>query len=268
MDMHESLRVTPDYEKLQSGIRMAGNELLRKYWRSSTPMKITQKESIYAIVTEADKVSEEILFNVLQGEEILSEESPRKIDSSDFWVMDPLDGTSFFARGLEGWSISLAHVKNGEVDIGMTFAPVEDELFYAKIGEGAFLNGKRIGASSTRAIKDSLVNISQAVIRNDEKGSIRRLISDTRSLWSTGSTARALANLAAGRIDIAIHERQAFWDIAAGIALVREAGGRFTNWEKSQKFDMTGAQIPQNNILATNGHLHDSALTYLNSKEI
>lgn len=268
MDMHESLRVTPEYERLQSGIRGAGDELLKKYWRNSTPMKITQKESIYSIVTEADIVSEKILLSLFQGEEVLSEESPRKIDSSDFWVMDPLDGTSFFERGLEGWSISLAHVINGEVQLGMTFAPVEDELFYAKTGEGAFLNGKRITVSSTNSLKDSLVNISQAVIRTDEKGLIRKLITDTRALWSTGSTACALGNLAAGRIDVAIHQNQAFWDIAAGIVLVKEAGGKLTNWGESQKFDMTGAQIPQNNILATNGHLHDPALRYLNFRGI
>lgn len=261
--MHETLQITPEYERLQSGIRRAGNELLTSFWRKSTPMEVTQKESIHSILTEADIVSEKILLDLLQGEEVLSEESPRKINSPDFWVIDSLDGTSFFARGLEGWSISLAHVKNGEVDLGMTFAPVENELFYAKVGEGAFLNGKRINVSSTKNLKDSLVNISQAVIRTDETGSIRKLIRNSRSLWSTGSTARALANLAAGRIDVAIHQNQAFWDIAAGIVLVKEAGGRLTNWQESQKFDMTGAQIPQNNILATNGHLYDSVMGYL-----
>lgn len=261
-------QINPEYEKLQSGIRRAGDELLRKYWRSVTPMEATQKESIHSIVTEADKASEEILLNLLRGEEVLSEESPRKINSSDFWVIDPLDGTSFFARGLEGWSITLAHVKNGEVELGLTFAPVENELFYAKTEEGAFLNGKRIITSSTKNLKDSLVNISQAVIRTDEKGSIRKLISNTRTLWSTGSTARALANLAAGRIDVAIHEKQAFWDIAAGTVLVKEAGGKLTNWEESQNFDMTGAQTSQNNILATNGYLYNSVVRYLNSKGV
>lgn len=259
----ESLKIIPEYEKLQSGIRRAGDELLKKYWRNAVPLEVTQKESIYAIVTEADKVSEAILLDLLQGE-VLSEESPRKINSSDFWVVDPLDGTSFFARGLEGWSISLAHVRNGEVELGLTFAPVENELFFAKTGEGAFLNGKRIGVSTTENLKDSLVNISQAAIRTDDKGSIRRLIADTRALWSTGSTARALANLAAGRIDVAIHQNQAFWDIAAGIVLVKEAGGKLTNWQENQEFDMTGAQVSQNHILATNGHLHNSVVKYLN----
>lgn len=263
MNMNENLRVTSEYERLRSGMRRVGNELLTNFWRKPTPMEVTQKESIHSIVTKADIVSEEILLDLLQGEEVLSEESPRKINSPDFWVIDSLDGTTFFARGLEGWSISLAYVKNGEVELGMTFAPVEDELFYAKVGEGAFLNGKRIMTSSTKNLKDSLVNISQAVIRTDETGSIRKLIRDSRSLWSTGSTARALANLAAGRIDIAIHKNQAFWDIAAGIILVNEAGGRLTNWQESQRFDMTGAQIPQNNILATNGHLHDFVVRYL-----
>lgn len=263
-----SLRITPEYERLRSVMLMAGDELLKKYWRSFAPLKAIQKESIHAIVTEADKASEKILLDSLRGEEVLSEESPSKIESLDFWITDPLDGTSFFARGLEGWLISLAHVRNGKVELGMTFAPVEDELFYAKTGEGAFLNGKRIRVSSTKSLKDSLVNISQAVIRTDEAGSIRKFISDTRSLWSTGSTARALANLAAGRIDIAIHQDQAFWDIAAGIVLVKEAGGRFTNWEESQRFDMTGEQVPQNHILATNGHLHSSVVRYLNPKTI
>lgn len=261
------LQITPEYEKLQAGLREAAKELLR-YWRSSRQLVATQKESIHAIVSDADKASEAILFKLFAGENVLSEETPIEIISRDFWVIDPLDGTSFFVRKIEGWSISVAHVRNGKVDLGLTYAPVEDELFYAKDGEGAFLNGKRIYVSKTKDLKDCLINVSEASIRADETGSIRRLISDTRSLWTTGSTARALANLAAGRIDVSVHQNQAFWDIAAGIVLVQEAGGSFTNWEKSKQFDMTGAITPQNNILATNGYLHDSVIKYLNPNRL
>lgn len=97
-----------EYELLQIGFQTAGRELL-KLWRRSK-LQVTQKESIHSIATEADIVSQNILANwvsqLYPKSEILSEESDNSVQGSDFWTIDPLDGTSHFERGLEGWSVS------------------------------------------------------------------------------------------------------------------------------------------------------------------
>lgn len=260
--MNERLRMTPEYLELSEGFRKAGIVLL-EHFRNSSGLDFEQKESIHSIRIEADLASEKVLLELLQGEPVLSEETLVDIKSPSFWIIDPLDGTSFFADGLKDWSVTLARVKDGQVEMGMTYVPTEDEMFYARVGQGAFLNGDRIMVSPKRNLKDAIANIDQRSIRTDETGTIRQLVKDTRSLWTTGSTARALAYLAMGRIGIAVHQEQAIWDIAAGIVLVQEAGGRFTNWTGGQEFDLTGKRTPQNNILATNGYLHRSVIEYL-----
>lgn len=242
-------------------LREAG-EIGMKYWRKNIPAEV--KESHYAIVTEADKEIEAFLTEQLTrhypDHDILAEESPKSV-SEPFFVIDPLDGTSFFHRGLTDWSVTFARVDGG-VQFGATYNPVLDELYYANLGNGAYLNGQPIHVSSS-SISEAIVGVGHGALYSDD-GRIRDLLKDIRVNWSAGSSAYVLANLAAGRIDAFIHQNQAFWDIAAGTILIREAGGKFTNWEGSQKFDMTGARTSQNNVLATNGYLHDSFITYLN----
>lgn len=262
----ERRNFSPEYEMLQTGFQTTGRELL-KIWRKDK-LAVVQKESIHSIVTEADLTSQTILVNWIKQlypkSEILSEESNNSVKGSDFWIIDPLDGTSHFERGLEGWSISGARVVNGEVVSGVTYAPIANEFFYAEKGKGAFVNGVRLCVSDTEALKDSTINAGHRTVRIDQEGKVKLLLQNTRTMWTTGSTALVLANLAAGRLDIALQEEQSFWDIAAGTLLIREAGGKFTNRQGSEEFDMSGKRTHQNDIVVTNGILHDAVLEYLN----
>lgn len=231
-----------------------------KYWRTDIPA--TVKESHHSIVTDADKATEDFLIDQLTkhfpDHDILSEESPKKV-SEPFFAVDPLDGTSFFHRGLTDWTVTFARV-DGDIQFGATYSPVLDELYYAQLNNGAYMNGKQIYVSSS-SINESLVNVGHRVLRTDESGRIKTLLRDIRTNWTTGSTAFAFANLAAGKIDAVIQQNQAFWDIAAGIVLVREAGGIVTTWNKKLDFDRSGETV--NNILATNGPLHKHLLGIL-----
>lgn len=231
-----------------------------KYWRTNIPASV--KESHYSIVTQADEEIEAFLIERLTkhfpDHNILSEESPKSV-SEPFFVIDPLDGTSFFYRGLTDWTATFARV-DGDVQFGATYNPVLDELYYANLGYGAYLNDKRIHVSFS-SISEALVNVGHRVLYSDESGKVRRLLKDIRVNWTTGSTAFAFANLASGRIDAVIQQNQAFWDIAAGIALIREAGGTVTTWDNKTNFDRSGESV--NSVLATNGSLHNHLLGVL-----
>lgn len=252
---HRSTEEEAKTKLLLKILREAG-EIGMKYWRKAIPAEV--KESHYAIVTEADKEIEAFLIEQLTSHypdhDILAEESPKSV-SEPFFVIDPLDGTSFFHRGLTDWSVTFARVDGG-VQFGATYNPVLDELYYANLGNGAYLNGQPIHVSSS-SISEAIVGVGHGALYSDD-GRIRDLLKDIRVNWSTGSSAFVLANLAAGRIDAFIHQNQAFWDIAAGIILVKEAGGTVTTWDNKTNFDRSGKTV--NSILATNGSLHNQFL--------
>ncbi len=264
---HEFLAVNLEYEMLKEGLTRAGNVCLG-YWRQGAIASI-QKDSIHSVVTEADLKSQSILVDWMRKmypqTQIMSEESVNANPSADFWTIDPLDGTSHFERGLEGWSISAARVVKGEVLTAVTYAPVANEFFYASRDEGAFVNGRRMRVSTIDNLKDGVINVGHRTVRTDEDGRVRELLKKVRTMWTTGSTTLVLANLAAGRLDISLQEEQSFWDIAAGILLVNEAGGKFTNREGSEEFDISGARTHQNDIVVTNGILHEDILEQFSS---
>lgn len=254
-----------EYEQLSEGVRKAGLACL-KYWR--TNIKAEKKESIHSVVTIADTESETILLELLSGmypgRSVMSEETrPDAPEESNFWVVDPIDGSADFEAGRKEWAIALAEVKDGQVATSIVYAPVFNEYYFARLGEGAFLNGQIIHVSSAGSLSESIVDIGQRVSREDDIGFDKRLRRVSQTIHTGGSSSLVYADLARGGISVAIQQEQAFWDIAPGQLLVQEAGGRFTNWEGNTDFIVTGKRIPQNNVLATNGILHETVLGLL-----
>jgi len=219
-----------------------------------------QKTTIHEITTPVDLEIEKILKSRIKMEfpndGILAEESPEKV-SGAFWTVDPLDGSSYFQRGLADWSIHVARIVDREVVIAMTLCPVTGEFYYSEKGKGAYMNGERIHVSEKKNINEGIFFFGHNYLRaaNDLKSI--ELRKNVRAIWSTGSTALALCNLAAGRLDIGIQTNQCYWDIT-GMLHVIEAGGKFTNWEGQMEYDQSGQKT--NNILATNGKLHEVVL--------
>ena len=171
-------------------------------------------------VTNADIKAEKIIIEELmkakKNYSIISEEDGSKInsDSENVWIIDPIDGTSNFLHGIPHFAISIALKSNNEIISGLIYDPIKDEMFYAEKNSGAFFNNQRIKVSKKKEIENCLF----------ATGGKEKVISDfiTRK---TGSAALDMAYVAAGRYDGYFQNNLNLWDVAAGIIIVKEAGG-------------------------------------------
>jgi myo-inositol-1(or 4)-monophosphatase len=175
-------------------------------------------------------------------------------DSEHRWIVDPLDGTTNFLHGLPHFCISIGLERAGEIVAGVIFDPLKDELFWAEKGFGAFLNDRRLRVSSRRQIANALIATGTPYgQRGDRPKYLRQLdavmasVADIRRL---GAAALDLAYVAAGRYDGYWEYGLQPWDLAAGLLLVREAGGYASEPEGGSDPLATG------NVLAANDHLH------------
>ena len=170
-------------------------------------------------VTNSDIKVEKIIIEELKKARpnfsVVSEENgvKKNKDQSNTWIIDPIDGTVNFLHGIPHFAISIAHQNNNEIISGLTFDPIKNELFYAEKDNGAFLNNQRIRVSKRNNIKECLFALGKTENRFDF--TFRR----------TGCAALDMAYVAAGRLDGYFQEKLNIWDIAAGIILVKEAGG-------------------------------------------
>jgi len=215
--------------------RQAGALLLR-YFRSPTLERADK--GAWDLVTEADHAAERAIIAAVRGRfpdhDVFGEESGRSGSANrSLWLIDPLDGTLNFSRGLPTWGVSIGLAEDGDVRYGAFYDPLHDELFYAERGQGATLNGRPLRASGLVAPHDAVLYC--AVAHGDKEDTARR---NVQLLWGhvmrlrmTGSVGSALAAVAAGRMDAAIELRGGPWDYAAGGLLVREAGGHTTTFD-------------------------------------
>ena len=166
--------------------------------------------------TKAEKIIIEELMKAKKNYSIISEEEGTKInsDSENVWIIDPIDGTSNFLHGIPHFAISIALKSNNEIISGLIYDPIKDEMFYAEKNSGAFFNNQRIKVSKKKEIEDCLF----------ATGGKEKIISDfiTRK---TGSAALDMAYVAAGRYDGYFQNNLNVWDVAAGIIIIKEAGG-------------------------------------------
>tara|TARA_A100001015_G_scaffold77885_1_gene86439 strand:+ start:1391 stop:2128 length:738 start_codon:yes stop_codon:yes gene_type:complete len=170
-------------------------------------------------VTNSDIKVEKIIIEELKKARpnfsVISEENGIKKDKdqSNTWIIDPIDGTVNFLHGIPHFAISIALQNNNEIISGLTFDPIKNELFYAEKDNGAFFNNQRIRVSKRNNINDCLFALGKSENRFDF--TFRR----------TGCAALDMAYVAAGRIDGYFQKKLNIWDIAAGVILVKEAGG-------------------------------------------
>ena len=171
-------------------------------------------------VSNADTKAEKIIINELmkakKNYSILSEECGSKInsDTENVWIIDPIDGTTNFLHGVPHFAISIALKSNNEIVSGLIYDPIKDEMFYAEKNNGAFFNNQRIKVSKKKDIEACLFGTG-----GKEKIEVDLI---TRK---SGSAALDMAYVAAGRYDGYFQNNLNLWDIAAGIVIVKEAGG-------------------------------------------
>jgi myo-inositol-1(or 4)-monophosphatase len=217
------------------------------------------------LVTEADRASERLIVERLRAaypsHAIVAEESGGYAAPSEFcWYVDPLDGTTNFAHGFPVYCVSLALERAGELIAGVIADPNRGEVFTAERGGGAFLNGGRMRVSEVRRLTDALAGTgfpSRKRHRNVNVHFFHQVSMVTHGVRRAGAAALDLAYVACGRLDLFWEFSLHPWDIAAGVLLVREAGGVCT--------DMRGAPLSLRSphILADNGLVHEETVTLL-----
>jgi len=189
-------------------------------------------------VTEVDTGSEAIikarLGAAFPGVGFLAEESARSQESETFWVVDPLDGTTNFIHGYPSIAVSIALLERGTVVLGCVYDPVRDELFEAELGRGAALNGAPIAVSGARSLADSLLGTGFpfSVNRHVDAylASFKDLFLQCHDVRRAGAAALDLCHVAMGRLDGFWELYLKPWDMAAGALIVREAGGRTSDF--------------------------------------
>ena len=231
-----------------------------------TGFRIEHKE-IINLVTDADHQAEQRIIDVIHAafpthhvlaeERGLTEQSPSRYK----WVIDPLDGTSNFAHRFPAYCVSIGVECDGRGIIGVVYDPTRDELFTAQIGHGAHLNGAPIAVSKTNHLDHALLVTGFAYdIRdtpNNNLNHFARFALKVQGLRRTGTAALDLCYVAAGRFDgfweVALHP----WDMAAGVVILREAGGQVT--------DLMGNthSIYGKELVASNGLIHHAMLDLL-----
>ena len=179
-------------------------------------------------VTNSDKKVEKILIEELnkakKNYSILSEEIG-KIENSDkdnFWIIDPIDGTTNFLHGIPHFAISIALRNKNEIISGLIYDPIKNEMFYAEKDNGAFLNNQRIRVSSKKSLNECLFATGG-----------KKEIKSKLNIRKSGSAALDLAYVATGRFDGYFQNELNLWDIAAGLILVTEAGGKTNNLDQT-----------------------------------
>ena len=211
------------------------------------------------LVTEADRTSEKLIISRIRAQfpehDIIGEEGGRRETGSAFrWYVDPLDGTTNFAHGFPVFCVSLGVEHKGELIAGVLYDPMRDELFAAEKGSGAYLNGARMHVSKTKYLCESLLATgfpSHKRHRNPNIHFYHQITLRSHGVRRAGSAALDLANVASGRVDGFWEFNLNPWDTAAGVVLVREAGGVVT------RYDGSPFTIDSRETLATNGIIHE-----------
>jgi len=212
--------------------RQAGNLILRQMSRLESLNVVEKARQDYASEVDAQAENEIIreLKRAFPDHAFLGEEGGQRGQSRYVWVIDPLDGTSNYLRGFPHFCVSIALLDNGEPQHGVIFDPLRNELFTASRGGGAFLNDRRIRVSPRNGLTGALLTTGfpprdRANLR-PQLNAIEALLREAEDIRRTGSAALDLAYVACGRSDGYFEAGLKPWDVAAGVLLVREAGGR------------------------------------------
>lgn len=195
--------------------------------------RIEAKSSPIDVVTEVDKEAQQRIATALQEafpeDAIWGEESTEPLkDFSHTWVIDPIDGTSNYIHGLPFYTVSIAYFLEGKPVLGVLFAPALGELFWALRGNGAFRNGERIRVSGVRSLHEAIfvTGFPHTKRRFEVMAPIYEyLLGECQALRSFGSAALGLAYVACGKCEGYLQLGISFYDVAAGVCLVEEAGG-------------------------------------------
>lgn len=244
-------------------IEKASKVILQNY---NKIRKISYKQGHFNLVTNVDHEVEALILKEINSKfpyhSIIAEESGiHKRHKTYEWFIDPIDGTTNFAHGYPCFCISIGFAKNGILEFGLIKNPLTGELYSARRGKGAKLNGKSISVSKIKRLKDSLLATGFPYTRNKTIKStfnnFKNLTLISHGVRRDGSAAMDLCYVASGKYEGFWEIKLSPWDVAAGILILKEAGGKITRFDGS-KFDIYSKEI-----VATNGLVHKELLKNL-----
>lgn len=270
-----------DFKDFTINLAEKAGKIILKYYKSGFNM---EEKSERDFVTDADKESEKLIINTIKktysNHSFLAEESEFKkastlkklLQSPYIWIIDPLDGTNNFTHGFPQCTVSIALFKtakttstknfkylSGEIILGVVYQPFTKEMFYAEKKGGAFLNGEKISVSDISKLKDAMIGLESPIHQFERNlDAYTALIEHCHGIRQIGSAALNLAYLASGRTDAFLSFGLKPWDIAAGLLLVKEAGGESSD-SNGNLIDLFGEDL-----LASNKNLHAQILDFLN----
>lgn len=213
-------------------VRAAGREI-RRFDVHRGMLKVDEKGP-GDLVTNADLAAEaaalEVIAESYPKDGVLSEERGASGNQDSCWVLDPIDGTTNFVHGVPGYSVSLAWCRDGQPRVGAVLDVCRDDLYVAESGRGAYCDDRRIRVSRTRRLADALVgSCGRPGTRDWRWAFLAEASRKSSGFRRIGSAALDFALTARGAIDACLGGNLHYWDCAAGMLLVREAGGKFTN---------------------------------------
>ena len=223
-------------------------------------------------VSSADKRTEKTIIEELQKAHpeygIITEETGiiNKSNIKNRWIIDPIDGTMNFLNGVPQFAISIAYEEDNEIICGVIFNPITNEMFCAEKGNGAYLNNTRIRVSNKKKLKDALLVTGgpngASKIKNKIYSEYINVSNNVSNVRKFGSAALDMAYVACGRFDGYWQRELNYWDIAAGVIILREAGGFIDFFEGDISYPLN------KNVLASNSNIHQELKELINKKDI
>jgi myo-inositol-1(or 4)-monophosphatase len=250
-------------ETIKKIIKQAGKIAIADYNASD---KIIHHKGAIDIVTQTDlKIEDFLKSKILKNypdHDLLMEETDNELKKSNhLWIIDPLDGTTNFAHKFPFFAISIAYEENQIMQLAAVYIPFLQELFWAEKDKGAYLNGRKIQVSETAEINQSLVATGFPYDRW-QKGDhylqeFAAFMKRTQGVRRAGAAAIDLCYTACGRLDGFFERKLKPWDTAAGSLIIREAGGKVTNYSGDLQ------HYTEDTIIASNGIIHQNMLDIL-----
>lgn len=241
-----------------------GAEAALPFFNKEQEMDLKYKDD-NSTLTAADIASEEAIksyiLSVFPDAEFIAEESDDTTSSyENVWIIDPIDGTTEFSRGIDSWSILIAYAKNKEIVVGVCFFPVRKDLLYAEKSKGAFMNDALIKVSALSDLRKALIGFSPFRFFNEAERI--KLISVLDNAMSSRGTVCSYSanNVALGRFDAYVGSpHNGIWDIAPFVPIVKEAGGKITDWNGEE----LNIENRRSNMIVSNGLLHSEIIKIL-----
>lgn len=247
------------YFKQLEPLMQESGKLVMGYFRKQIDIAYKKDGSI---VTVADQENEaflkKALYDICKAGFYAEESGLTDIDQDYVWVIDPIDGTNNFAQGLPHFCISVALTYQGDPVVAATYNPTMQELYYAEKGQGAWCNGRQLLLTSGHESYKRLAAIGDMCVQQFDMFECAE--NNNFSMRAFGSAALDAAYLAAGYIDLLLFRKLAWWDVAAGILLVQEAGGLVT------QFDGTAVKNGYTSFLAGEKDVHQQFLSLIKGK--